>query len=165
MKVQRKRPELLLAAAALLIAAATLLGVGAKNALEPSKITTQPINAAQQIGNADAQDASAYASGSEAANNTHAAYWSDSAGIQAEAPLQGVVPQQPAQSHKVSFPVNLNTATLEQLDALPGIGPAKAKDILAWRATHGTFANANQLLQIKGIGQKTLDKLLPLITW
>ena len=63
------------------------------------------------------------------------------------------------------YPVNLNTATQAQLETLPGIGPVKAQAILAWRAANGGFANANQLLQVSGIGQKTLEGLLPYITW
>jgi len=69
------------------------------------------------------------------------------------------VQQQPA------YPVNLNTATQAQLEALPGIGPVKAQAILAWRAANGGFTNANQLLQVSGIGQKTLDGLAPYVTW
>jgi len=69
------------------------------------------------------------------------------------------VQQQPA------YPVNLNTATQAQLETLPGIGPVKAQAILAWRAANGGFTNANQLLQVSGIGQKTLDGLAPYVTW
>jgi len=83
------------------------------------------------------------------------------------APPQQAQPQPPAQQQKpaASYPVNLNTATQAQLETLPGIGPVKAQAILAWRAANGGFANANQLLQVNGIGQKTLDGLLPYITW
>ena len=70
-----------------------------------------------------------------------------------------------AQKQQPAYPVNLNTATQAQLETLPGIGPVKAQAILAWRAANGGFANANQLLQVSGIGQKTLEGLLPYITW
>ena len=71
----------------------------------------------------------------------------------------------PSQAQQPMYPVNLNTATQAQLEALPGIGPVKAQAILAWRAANGGFANANQLLQVTGIGQKTFEGLLPYITW
>ena len=50
-------------------------------------------------------------------------------------------------------PVNLNTATLEQLDALPGVGPATAKAILAERDKRGRFRSVNDLLDVRGIGR------------
>ena len=71
----------------------------------------------------------------------------------------------PQMQQQPMYPVNLNTATQAQLETLPGIGPVKAQAILAWRAANGGFANANQLLQVSGIGQKTLEGLLPYITW
>ncbi|MCL2495058.1 MAG: helix-hairpin-helix domain-containing protein [Oscillospiraceae bacterium] len=73
-------------------------------------------------------------------------------------------PPQPVQQQP-TYPVNLNTATQAQLETLPGIGPVKAQAILAWRAANGGFTNANQLLQVSGIGQKTLDGLAPYVTW
>jgi competence protein ComEA len=58
-------------------------------------------------------------------------------------------------------PIDLNKATLEQLDALPGIGPAKAQAILETRLSHGGFKRIDELLDVPGIGAKTLDKLKP----
>ncbi|MCC2687071.1 MAG: Competence protein ComEA-like protein with helix-hairpin-helix repeat region [Paenibacillaceae bacterium] len=58
-------------------------------------------------------------------------------------------------------PVDLNKATLEQLDALPGIGPAKAEAILETRRAHGGYKRIDELLDVPGIGAKTLDKLKP----
>jgi len=49
-------------------------------------------------------------------------------------------------------PLDLNTATLEQLDALPGVGPATAQAILDYRAAHGAFHSLNELLRVRGIG-------------
>jgi len=57
--------------------------------------------------------------------------------------------------------LNLNAATLEQLENLPGIGPSKAKAILAYRERHGGYRSIDELLDVKGIGQKMLEKLLP----
>ena len=56
-------------------------------------------------------------------------------------------------------PVDLNTATVEQLDALPGIGPATAQAIVDHRARHGPFRSVAQLLQVKGIGEAKLAAL------
>ncbi|WP_307806948.1 ComEA family DNA-binding protein [Naasia sp. SYSU D00057] len=59
--------------------------------------------------------------------------------------------------------VDLNTATAEQLDTLPGIGPALAARILAWREEHGGFASADDLLEVPGLGEKTVGELRDLV--
>jgi competence protein ComEA len=60
-------------------------------------------------------------------------------------------------------PLDLNTATAEQLDALPGIGPVTAAKILAWRSTHKRFSVVDELAEVPGIGPKTLADLRPLV--
>ena len=60
--------------------------------------------------------------------------------------------------------VNLNTATGEQLETLPGVGPVTAEKILAWRESHGAFSSVDELLEIDGIGEKTFAQLAPLVT-
>jgi competence protein ComEA len=60
--------------------------------------------------------------------------------------------------------VNLNTATEIDLDTLPRIGPAMATRIVAYREANGPFASIDDLLQIPGIGDKTLESLRPLLT-
>ncbi|MGV0794608.1 helix-hairpin-helix domain-containing protein [Mycolicibacterium sp. XJ1819] len=55
--------------------------------------------------------------------------------------------------------VNLNTATVEQLDTLPGIGPVTAAAIVAWRDTNGKFSSVEQLGDVDGIGPARLEKL------
>jgi len=60
--------------------------------------------------------------------------------------------------------VNLNTATPEQLETLPGVGPVTAQKILDWRGANGAFSSVDQLLDIDGIGDKTLAEIAPHVT-
>ncbi|MCX2931024.1 ComEA family DNA-binding protein [Mycobacterium sp. CVI_P3] len=60
-------------------------------------------------------------------------------------------------------PVDLNTATVEQLDALPGLGPVTAAAIVAWRDANGKFTSVDQLGDVDGIGPARLDKLRALV--
>ncbi|MFH7320907.1 ComEA family DNA-binding protein [Desulfurivibrio sp. D14AmB] len=55
--------------------------------------------------------------------------------------------------------LNINTAGQEQLQALPGIGPAKAAAIIEYRTANGPFNSVDDLAKVKGIGAKTLDGL------
>ncbi len=57
--------------------------------------------------------------------------------------------------------LNLNTATGEQLQLLPGVGPAKSERIVEFRQKHGKFRRIQDLRRVKGFGQKTLKKLTP----
>nr|WP_240542123.1 helix-hairpin-helix domain-containing protein [Bifidobacterium sp. CP2] len=57
--------------------------------------------------------------------------------------------------------LDLNTATLDQLDAISGIGPVTAQRILDYRASIGRFTSVDQLLDVPGIGVKTLEKIRP----
>ena len=61
-------------------------------------------------------------------------------------------------------PLDLNTATLEQLDELPGVGPATSKAILAERDRRGRFRSVDDLLDVRGIGPAKLDALRDLVT-
>ncbi|MCW2761768.1 MAG: ComEA family DNA-binding protein [Marmoricola sp.] len=60
--------------------------------------------------------------------------------------------------------VNINTATADQLDTLPGVGPVTAQKILEWRAAHGAFSSVDELMEVDGIGEKTLADLAPHVT-
>jgi competence protein ComEA len=60
-------------------------------------------------------------------------------------------------------PVDLNTATLEQLDGLPGIGPVLAQRILDWRTANGRFDSIDELGEVSGIGEAHLSDLRPLV--
>lgn len=60
--------------------------------------------------------------------------------------------------------VNLNQATQSELEALPGVGPVTAAAILDWRTTHGGFTSVEDLLEVRGIGEVTLERLASLVT-
>ena len=60
-------------------------------------------------------------------------------------------------------PVHLSTATLEQLDSLPGIGPVTAQKILDYRQKHGAFTSVDELDAVPGIGPSRLDQLKDLV--
>jgi competence protein ComEA len=60
--------------------------------------------------------------------------------------------------------VNINTADQATLETLPGVGPVTAQAILDWRADNGTFTTVDELLEVDGIGEVTLDELRDLVT-
>ncbi len=78
------------------------------------------------------------------------------------APAPGA-PAPPAGAAASGGPVDLNAATVEQLDTLPGIGPVTAAAIVAWRDANGSFASVEQLGDVDGIGPARLDKLRDLV--
>ena len=84
---------------------------------------------------------------------------------------QGGAQPQPARTltpagsaQKGSTPVNINTATAEELQSLPRIGPAMAQRIIAWREAHGGFRSVDELDAVPGIGPSMLENLRPLVT-
>jgi competence protein ComEA len=72
-------------------------------------------------------------------------------------PASGTVKPKPGEA------LDLNTATVEQLDGLPGVGPVTAAAIVAWRQANGKFTSVDQLADVEGIGPARLDKLRPLV--
>jgi comEA protein len=69
-----------------------------------------------------------------------------------------------ASSAAVSTPVNLNTASSADLQKLPGVGAATAKLIIEHREKNGGFRKIEELMNIKGIGEKSFLKLKPMVT-
>jgi competence protein ComEA len=80
-----------------------------------------------------------------------------------------VVPLQAASTAKASTqassdnPVDLNKANVESLATVPGIGKVTAERIVQWREANGPFRRVEDLMKVKGIGDKTFDKLRPYI--
>lgn len=69
-----------------------------------------------------------------------------------------------AQKTPLPHPVNLNTATIAQLETLPGVGPNTAKSIVDFRNRSGPFQRVEDLLAVKGISKSKLEKLRPYVT-
>lgn len=78
-------------------------------------------------------------------------------------PVGGQPAGQAAQSTGAGSRLDLNTATLTELDALPGVGPATAQHILDWRSAHGRFASVDQLREVDGIGEARFVRLRDLV--
>jgi len=64
----------------------------------------------------------------------------------------------------VTFPVNINTGGVADLDQLPGVGPSLAQSIIAYRDANGPFESLEELLQVPGIGPRTFEAIKPFIT-
>ena len=73
------------------------------------------------------------------------------------------LPSAPAGAAEPAGPLDLNTASERDLDALPGVGPATAKAIVTYRESHGPFTSVDQLLEVRGIGPAKLDQLADLV--
>jgi competence protein ComEA len=88
------------------------------------------------------------------------------AALLASAPLAQAAgtPQEAGDSKAAVATVNLNTASASQLEALPGIGPKMAQRIVEYRQKNGAFKKVEELMNVKGIGEKSFLKLKPQLT-
>ena len=67
-------------------------------------------------------------------------------------------------SQSTSSPLNLNTASVTQLESLPGVGARTAERIVEYRQKNGGFKKVEELMNVQGVGEKSFLKLKPLIT-
>lgn len=70
----------------------------------------------------------------------------------------------PEKDAETAFPININTATAEELQALPGIGKIRAEAIIAYREEHGPFTYVEDLRAVSGIGDGILTNIMDYIT-
>lgn len=75
-----------------------------------------------------------------------------------------IPPQEGTKKININYPLDLNRANFEELLTLPGIGPTIAQRIISYRYEKGNFKKLEELLKIKGIGKKKLEKLKPYLT-
>jgi competence protein ComEA len=152
-----------------------LVGAGSSGGASHAKVVVDVVGAVRRPGLYALRDGSRIADAVRRAGGTTGK--ADLEAINLAAPvedgLQVVVPRrQPLiqaggggsdATAPASGPVHLNTATLEQLDTLPGIGPVTAQKILDWRQTHGAFTSVDDLDAVPGIGPARLEQLRDLV--
>ncbi len=80
----------------------------------------------------------------------------------AEPPAGGPATMARAQAARPG-PLDLNTATAAELETLPGVGPALASRIVAWRARHGRIRSVAEVAEVPGIGPRMLERMAPLV--
>ncbi|MGC8783210.1 MAG: helix-hairpin-helix domain-containing protein [Armatimonadota bacterium] len=85
--------------------------------------------------------------------------------VQVEARV-GAVRQGATSEHREPLrgKINVNTASAEQLESLPGVGPATARAIIEYRKQNGSFHSVDELIEVRGIGPKKLEQIRPYVT-
>ena len=89
--------------------------------------------------------------------------WKPKAALLAFA-LVATIASAPALAAELSGVVNVNTATIEQLEQLPGIGASRARAVVEERERRGGFASLDELVEVKGIGEASLERMRPHLT-
>lgn len=79
--------------------------------------------------------------------------------VQRIAAVYAELPGEEKNSDAAEVRINLNTASPQELTALEGIGEVKAQAIISYRTEHGDFLNIEEVLRVKGIGEKTFEKI------
>lgn len=79
------------------------------------------------------------------------------------APAPETMPPLPETTPEPAFPLDINAASAEELDYLPGIGSAVAQRIVQWREDNGPFQQLTDLMNVEGIGPSRLEEMLPYI--
>ena len=80
------------------------------------------------------------------------------------APLNEKIKIAQEHNNRVAEKININDASAEQLEAIPGVGLKKAQAIVDYRSKNGKFSSIDDLVKVKGIGQKMMDKMKGLVT-
>lgn len=155
-------------------------GAGSPGATAPAQLVVHVAGAVQRPGIVDlspgsrvtdaVQAAGGPLSGADVDQLNLAAPVAD--GMQIRVPLQGETVAPPSGPSAATGsaaeasrgPLNLNQATVDELEGLPGIGPALAAAVVAYRDRHGRFARVDGLLQVPGIGPAKLALLAPHVT-
>lgn len=83
--------------------------------------------------------------------------------VETQGELPSLTTKLPANEEKTERRININSAGVEELMKLPGIGRTYAQRIIEYRETKGEFKSVDALIKVKGIGEKTLEKLRPFI--
>lgn len=133
------------------LALVVLAAIGSSARAVPQTVTPVVITSAEA--------ASPTASASSSASTAAAAPTTTSSAPATSAPS----PADHAKRATVDDPVTLNTATLDDLERLPGIGPKRAAAILELRQKLGRFRQVEDLMRVKGVGRATLKKLRPIV--
>ena len=142
---------------AAVITAAALLGLYSSQPIQLYQVVVQPTAAPAEMGLPSQETAPIQEEGSLALEAS--AFSSASSGEELVEPD----PEGP-QEVLVEKSVNINTATLEELDKLPGVGPVIAQRIIDYREQNNGFYDVQELMDVSGIGEKTFAKLETYIT-